>query len=227
MSKAFDSINHNILLLRLKNYCFHLSTIDWFRSYLACRNQVVQIGNVTSERQSVVCGVPQGTILSPILFTLYINDLLSVPKQCQVMGYVDDTKLFLSVPSKEISEGIQAINSDLKEVVQWCCANHLLLNPIKTKALAIGVPQCLKNLQPISVSMLGKDIEVIPATKDLGVIIDKHLNFNEHITQTASNCFYRLNRINRIKHLLDIKTLMLTISTLVFVKTNKTYKFLD
>ena len=66
--------------------------------------------------------------------------------------------------------------------------------------------------------MLGKDIEVIPATKDLGVIIDKHLNFNEHISQTASNCFYRLSRINRIKHLLDIKTLLLTISTLVFSK---------
>ena len=171
---------------------------------------------MTSEPQPITCGVPQGTILSPILFTLYVNELLSVPMQCQAMGYVDNTKLFLSFPSKDIDEGIQALNSDLRQVVQWCCANQLLLNPVKTKALAIGVPQRLKNLQPISISMLGKNIEVIPTAKDLGVIIDKHLNYREHITQTASNCFYRLRRINKVNHLLDIKTLILTICSLVF-----------
>jgi hypothetical protein len=116
------------------------------------------------------------------------------------MGYVDDTKLFLAIPSKEVSEAIPALNDDLRAIAQWCCANSLLINPDKTKVLAIGVPQRLKTLPPLSVTLLGKDIEVVPTAKDLGVIVDKCLNYSEHVTKTASNCFYKLNRI---KHLLD------------------------
>ena len=103
MSKAFDSIRHDILLSKLKKVGISNNAISWFESYLSNRKQVVRIGNTTSEICHLNYGVPQGTILSPVLFTLYVNDLLTVPKHCQAMGYVDDTKLFLALPSKHPS----------------------------------------------------------------------------------------------------------------------------
>ena len=153
-----------------------------------------------------------------MLFTLYVNDLLSIPKHCKAMGYVDDTKLLLTIPSKEASEAIPALNNDLRAIAQWCCMNSLLINPDKTKVLTVGVPQRLKSLPPLSVTLLGESMEVVPAAKDLGVIVDKYLNYNEHVTKTVSNCFFKLSRINRIKHLLDTKTLILLINSFIFSK---------
>lgn len=97
--------------------------------------------------------------------------------------------------------------------------NSLLINPDKTKLLVIGVPQLMRTLPSIPpVKLLGKEIEPVTVAKDLGVMIDSSLSYNEHVTKTVSNCMYRLIRINRIKHLLDRKTLLLLINAFVFSK---------
>ena len=96
--------------------------------------------------------------MGPVLFTIYVNDLLSVPAHCKSACYVDDSKLYLSFPSSDISTAIDNLNADLECVSRWCCQNSLLINPGKTKVLIIGVRRLLNKLPTVSVRMLGKEI---------------------------------------------------------------------
>lgn len=152
------------------------------------------------------------------MFTIYVNDLLSVPKCCLSASYVDDCKLYLSFSPAELPTSILALNEDLTRISQWCCKNSLLINPDKTKVLAVELPQLLKKLSSFSITLFDKEITPVPVVKDLGVLLDTHLSYNQHITEIASKCLFKLYQINRIKHLLDRKTLLLVINSFVFSK---------
>ena len=110
-----------------------------------------------------------------MLFTLYVNDLFRVPKHCEPLGYVDDTKLFLGFPASELDDVISAVNEDLKEISIWCWRNSLLINPDKTKLLLyVGVPQLMRTLPTLlaSATLLGTQIKPVTVAKDLGVYKD-------------------------------------------------------
>ena len=113
---------------------------------------------------------------------------------------------------------IYALNEDLVRISQWCCKNSLLINANKTKVLAVRVPQLLQKLSSFSTTLFDKELTHVPVVKDLGVFLNTHLSYNEHITKTALNCLFKLKQINRIKHLLDKKTLLLVINSFVFSK---------
>ena len=131
---------------------------------------------------------------------------------------VDDCKLYLSFSPAELTTSISALKEDLMRISQWCCKNSLLINPDKTKVLAVGVPQLLQKLPSFSITLFDKELTPVPVVKDLGVHLDTCLSYNEHITKTASKCLLKLKQINRIKHLLDRKTLLLVINSFVFSK---------
>ena len=178
MSKAFDSICHDLMLSKLCRIGVSNAACNWFRSYLSERNQVVNIANCISYPLPLSVGVPQGSILGPVLFTLYVNDLLSVPKHCQAMGYVE-TKFLLGLPPSQISDAVIALNKDLSDIATWCCMNSLLINPDKTKLLVIGAPQLMRTTPSIPlVKLLAKEIEPVTVIKDLGVMIDSFLSYN-------------------------------------------------
>ena len=172
MSKAFDSIRHDLLLAKLRNVGVSDSVRAWFGCYLSHRSQVVRIDDSLSWPLPLTVGVPQGSILGPVLFTLYVNDLLSVPKHGQALGYVDGTKIFLAYQQNEINDAVAALNQDLTEISRWCYANSLLINPEKTKLLVAYVPQLTRNLSSLlpPVKLLGRSIEPTPVARDLGVI---------------------------------------------------------
>ena len=139
MSKAFDSIRHDLKIRKLPKAGAPESACARFESYLSQR-QVVKFKNIVYDPLPILVGVPQRSIMGPVLFTLYVNDLFRVPKHCEPLGYVDDTKLFLGFPASELNYVISAVNEDLKEISIWCCKNSLLINPDKTKLLYVGVP---------------------------------------------------------------------------------------
>ena len=216
MSKAFDSIRHDKLLSKLQSLGVSDSALAWFKSYVSSRKQVVRIGSALSDPLHLTTGVAQGSILGPVLFTLYVNDLLSVPKKCETMGYVDDTKLLLALPPSDLKVAISDLNSDLQAVAKWCSTNSLLINPDKTKLLIVGVPQLTRSLSLPPVILMGKNIKPSAVVKDLGVWVDTAVTFDDHISKLSSSCLYKLRRKNRIKHLLDSKTLKLIINALIF-----------
>ena len=168
VSKAFDSIQHDNLLSKLHLLGVSASALAWFKSYLSLRKQVVSIGSDLSDPLPLTVGVAKGSILGAVLFTLYVNDLFSVPKKCEVMGYVDDTKLLLTLPLTDISVGISDLNSDLREIAKSCSTNSLLINPNKTKLLVVGVPQLTRNISLPPVFLIREEHQALSRCKRLG-----------------------------------------------------------
>ena len=218
MSKAFDSISHEILLLKLKDVGASNTCLQWFRSYLSDRLQVVRINSTLSESLPLSSGVPQGSILGPLLFSIYVNDLPAVPQKCISHSYVDDTKLQVSFKLQNKDIAVAEMNEDLFKVCNWCFRNYLLLNPDKSKLMVFGTRKMLPKLQDITLSLLGKDLSPSETAKDLGVLLDPHLSYNNHIIKTVSSCMSSLGQINRVKHAFDRKTLLIVINALVFSK---------
>ena len=218
MSKAFDSLNHNLLLEKLRKLGLKASVTSWFSSYLSSRYQRVRYEDSLSELLPLTNGVPQGSILGPVLFSIYINDLISVITHSQPAAYVDDSQLHFKFSVSDSSSAMAAVNQDLRNISKWCAKNSLLINPEKTKLVVVGSAQLIKRLPHISLSLLGKTILPVSFVKDLGVYIDQYLTYDVHITKTASSCMNQLVQISRIKHLLDKKTLLLLINSFVFSK---------
>ena len=166
-------------------------------------------------------GVPQGSILGPALFNVYINDLPGVPDYSSLESYVDDSKLHLSFLVKDINGAAQQITEDLRKVAAWCCQNSLLINPDKTKLLLTGTRQMLQNTTAnldLHVTLVGKELRPVVSAKDLGVYMDATLSFDKHITSVTSSRLSSVSQINRVKHLLDSNTLLNVINALVFSK---------
>ena len=143
LSKAFDSIEHGILLRKLRELNVSIQAMEWFRSYLMDRNQRVRIGCEVSDPRQVAYGVPQGLILGRALFNIYINDLPAVPNLCSLKSYVDDSQLYLSFRVQETAMAVEHLSEDLQRIAAWCCTHSLLINPDKTKLLLLGTPQML------------------------------------------------------------------------------------
>ena len=159
LSKAFDSIDHMSLLKKLRAMGTSKEATQWFRSYLTGRSQSVRIGCKTSEPLLVSYGVPQGSILGPALFNIYINDLPSVPKVGSLECYVDDSQLYLPFPVRDATLAAEQLTEDLQNIAAWCCQNSLLINPDKTKVLVLGTPQMLTKIpDDLSITLLSKEI---------------------------------------------------------------------
>ena len=137
---------------------------------------------------------------------------------CNSTCYVDDKKLYLSFLLVKLADAIKKLNEGLKSICRRCCQKSLLINTDKTKVLIIGIPQLLLCMPSVSISILGKEITAVPVVWDLGLFIDQYLTYNEHVTQIAAKCIYKLVQINRIKYLLDKTTLLLLMNAFVLCK---------
>ena len=133
------------------------TALKLFESYLSGKSQAVRIGTSVSTPFLLLHGVPQGAILSPLLFNIYINDLPSIPRHCILKSFVDDSKLFLSFYVKDLDDSTKKFEADLLEVTKWSCNNCLLRNPYKTKLLLLGTRQMLNKIpHELKVVQLGK-----------------------------------------------------------------------
>ena len=136
LKKAFDTVCHPILINKLQSFGVGGLELDWFTSYLSNRKQITEVGTATSDMASVIFGVPQGSILGPLLFTLYINSLPSIVSNCKVNPYADDTALVYA--GKSVVDIGEKLTADMGKVAVWMEESRLTLNASKTKAMLFG-----------------------------------------------------------------------------------------
>ena len=207
LSAAFDTIDHQILLQRLEDVIGIKGTaLSWFKSYLSDRFQFVHVNNVSSMRTEVRYGVPQGSVLGPILFTLYMLPLGNIIRKHSINFhcYADDTQLYLSMKPDETNQ-LAKLQACLKDLKTWMTCNFLLLNSDKTEVIVVG-PEHLRNTLCNDIATLdGFTLASSTTVKNLGVIFDQDLSFNSHIKQMSRTAFFHLRNIAKIRHILSLK----------------------
>ena len=169
LSKAFDTVSHDRLIQKLGTIGFSQPTINWFSSYLSNRSQVTSIEQ--SSTQPVHVGVPQGSILGPLLFLIYVNEIPSTVNNCDISLYADDTVLFCS--AKTIIELEQKLNSDLQNLSRWFGANRLTLNTSKCKFMVFGSNAKLAKLQNVNLLINNSPLNRVESFKYLGITLIK------------------------------------------------------
>ena len=213
LSKAFDTLNHNILLDKLYSLGIRGIAHNWFRNYLENRTQYTQISSTHSDIQYVSCGVPQGSILGPLLFLLYINDLSSICKSSNEILFADDTTLLYSDSS--LVNLTHKINLELNDISEWFAANKLSLNVEKTQFILFQKPRDNTDVENITLEINGKAINGTNFVKFLGVYIDEKMKWNEHISRKCSQISKAIGIMSKLKNMLPKQTLLTLYKSLV------------
>ena len=210
-SKAFDTIDHEILLKKLKIYGLNTTSQNFLRSYLSNRHQRININNITSNYSKLRCGIPQGSILGPLLFIIYTNDIFfEIDENEKIYMYADDTLLVNAGKNEE--SAIENSQNCFNKVLNWCKLNRLTLNESKTKHL------CLTNRKHNSTLKIKVDTNPLGNvdTYDyLGFCIDHKLNMNSHIEKLVKKVGFKLYTLTLMRRFLTLKTSLLIYKVMI------------
>ena len=205
-SSAFDSIDHTILVHRLHtDFGFTDAVLQWFSSYLTDRTHYVSLSNNCSAFANVHSGVHQGSVLGPILFTMYIKPLSAIIDSHSIIhhSFADDLQLQMSAPLDRISELLHSVQSCISDVKAWATANMLKLNVSKTELMLVTSKRSkhLHNL-PTSITIGNAQIPFKQSIKKLCFTLDCHLTMNAHVSNIARTCYFELRRVASIRRFL-------------------------
>lgn len=194
-SKAFDTVDHNILCQKLKHMChFSNTAVKLISSYLVNRSQFVCFGSERSETCQTKRGVPQGSILGPLLYTIYSNDLPSKLDYCGVHMYADDVQLYISCLPSQINDCIGKLNHDLENINKWASINGLCLNAQKSKAIVISKQNYDQSSLP-TIHIGQSTIELVESAKNLGIVINNKLTWSNHINAVCGKTYSILRNL--------------------------------
>ena len=195
LKKAFDTVNHVVLLKKLQCYGFRGVQLDWFSSYLSNRKCYVEVDGVRSNTEVINIGVPQGSILGPILFLLYINDVSLISESFSTTLFADDTTV--SISDKSFNDLIVNTNCELSKLFNWTTNNRLTLNVNKTVALYFSNKKI--NNADIQICLGNESINHVVSSKFLGVYLDENLNFVPHIRYVSNKIAKHIGIMYKIK----------------------------
>ena len=201
LSAAFDTVDHAILLRRLEvSYGLGGALSSWCRSYLDGRTQFICCGRLSSDPTPFICSVPQGSVLRPIFFLLYTDDVLQLIERYNLHphGYADDTQVYSFCSPSSCWELREQVFACLDEVAFWMRSNRLQLNTSKAEGVwcAISRPQDQIPTDPIRVG--GDLMSLLTSVRDLGIYLDSDASMRTHVSKTVSNCFAALRQLRSI-----------------------------
>ena len=211
LQKAFDTVNHNVLLSKLEHYGVRGVALNWFVSYLSKRQQFVCINNISSDMLPIECGVPQGSILGPLLFLIFINDLPNVSTNLKFYLFADDTNIYYE--SDDINTLLLNINRELKSVKRWLDVNRLALNVQKTNYIIFHSSATTLNSLP-GVKFGKGLIQRVKFIRFLGVLLDENVSWKHHLSELSKKLARTCGILSKTRHLLPTNILICLFNSL-------------
>ena len=225
LSKAFDTIDHSTMLKKLSHYGITGAPLQWFKSYLTDRKQFILYDELESNLLNITVGVPQGSILGPLLFLIYINDAHRATQALKFVHFADDTTLFQNIAffsggtlTQSQVEG--RINVELKKVYDWLCVNKLSLNVSKSRCLVFKNPKYPTVCKPYELEINNEKIKCVSEFNFLGIMIDEFLSWNPHTEMVTSKISRTLGVIKRVRGFLPFHALEKIYNALVVPHLN-------
>jgi hypothetical protein len=217
LTAAFDCVDHAILSQRLDICGIALSAKEWILSYLSGRRQRVCVGVSVSDSLNVMRGVPQGSVLGPLLFIIYLTGLGDVIKSFGIdyIMYADDVQLFITTEVSQLTQSILTMNKCIAAVIEWLSRSMLTLNPVKTECMLFGSPAILKKCGVVSVSVMGVGVSSSSSLRDLGVMLDQSLTYRDQVANIRAQSFMRLRLISRLKRIVSPSHYKMLVNSLV------------
>lgn len=208
LTAAFDTVDHEVLISRLeRRFGLKGSCLLWFQSYLSQRTYCVVLRGVCSKMIQVLCSVPQGSVLGPLLFILYTEELADLAAKHGVFlhAFADDNQLYLHCKTEEAQSASAALERCVEAISCWMSANRLKLNKDKTELIWIGTKNSLQKLPigGIPLTLGGDHIDVADRVRVLGVLITPDLSLDKHVSDVSGKCFFQLRQIRQIRRSLD------------------------
>lgn len=216
-SNAFNAVDHDLLLAVLEHLNFSTFSLHWFSSYLKGRRQAIRTAQSFSDWCELDAGVPQGGILSPLLFSLFIN-MLSSYLHCSYHFYADDLQLYKHSMAEKVDETIESLNVDLLELQSWSKLFGIQVNPDKCQAIIVGSSRQLCKIDFAELTPLRYNNSVIPfshTVKDLGLLIDSNLTWSSQINEVSRKFYASLHSVIRFKNFLPLSTKISLVNTLL------------
>ena len=201
LSAAFDTINHNTLLRRLSGYVLSGDVLAWLTSYLCNRTCVVRVKSGVSEVETITTGVPQGTVLGPLLFNAYIAPLTTLLQKHNIHHhlYADDTQLYITFPPTDHTQALARMEACVQDVKAWLCDNGLVMNDNKSQAIVIRSSSLRMPTSLTRVNICGQFVDTSPVIRDLGFTIDSNLTMTSQVSSVCRSAYYHLSRIAKIR----------------------------
>jgi hypothetical protein len=218
LSSAFDVVDHSLLLSRLHNIGVVDNALQWFATYLKGRCQSVMCGKMESQASRLESGVPQGSVLGPLLFSLFINRIgpfiESLGAHC--VNYADDIQLFVKSPVADLDQNIKKLEDCIQRIIDWLVVSKLLLNPSKCEFIILSSKKKSHDLVSVPLRIGSVGLSSKSHVRDLGVILDSTLTMEKHVLKVCKSAFFYLRHISRVRNYISEYHTRLLVNALVF-----------